>query len=95
MVQYEFTRIADYVVATDAKAFADEFLDGGDPWLVACSLAFGGGGGSLETLANLPNPDRRTGQIASKVKIPSICTEFGLQASSLPQMLRALGINDL
>lgn len=94
-VQASFTQIADYVLAIYAQAFADPFLDGADPWLVACAMTRGGRVVTLETMASLPNPDRRTGLINAKVKIPNICIQFGIQPASLPQMLRGLGVNDL
>lgn len=89
------TRVADYVVATYAKAFADAFLDGADPWLVAYGVAYGGQIVTGETSINQPNPDRGTGLINAKVKIPNICRVFEVEYIGLPAMLRALGVNDL
>ena len=94
-VQASFTRIADYVLAIYAQAFAHPFLDGADPWLVAYAMTHGGRVVTLETMANLPNPDRQTGRINARVKIPNICSQFGVQPASLPQMLRELGVDDL
>lgn len=94
-VQSSFRIVADHVLANYAQAFTHPFLDGADPWLVAYAMTRGGRVVTLETLANLPNPDRRTGLINSKVKIPNICNEFGVQLATLPQMLRELGVNDL
>lgn len=94
-VQASFTQIADYVLGIYAQAFADLFLDGADPWLVAYAMTHGGRVITLETMANLPNPNRQTGRIDSRVKIPNICSQFGVQIASLPQMLRELGVNDL
>ena len=93
--QASFTPIADYVLVIYSQAFADLFLDGADPWLVAYAMTYGGRVVTLETLASLPNPDRRTGLINSKVKIPNICNHFGVQLATLPEMLRELGVNDL
>jgi len=89
------TRVADYVVATYAKAFADTFLDGADPWLVAYAMAYGGSVVTRETTANQPNPSRATNRVESKVKIPNICHHFGVRLVSLSDMLRELGVNDL
>ena len=89
------TKVADYVVATYGKAFADDFLDGADPWLIAHAMAHGGRVVSRETTINQPNPNRNTNLVESKVKIPNICGIFEVQPVSLSEMLRELGVNDL
>lgn len=90
-----FTQVADYVVATYGKAFADVFLDGADPWLIAYAMAHGGSVVTGETTINQPNPSRATGRVEARVKIPNVCHHFDIRPVSLSVMLRELGVNDL
>ena len=93
--QEQFTHIADYVVSAYEPAFAEAFLDCADPWLIAYAVCLGGVVVTGEAFGNLPNPNRRTGLIGARVKIPNVCARFNVQVVSLAGMLRALGVTDL
>ena len=94
-VQAQFSRVSDYVRGRYTSLQSDEFISGADPWLISHALASGGSIVTNETPSQEPNPNRNTGLIDTKVKIPNVADHFGVETISLPTMLGALGVNDL
>ncbi len=87
--------IAGYVNNRYSEARANDFLSRADSWLIAHALTSGRRIVTNEKRANEPGPNRNTGLIDTRVKIPNVAQHFGVQIFSLQAMLRALGINDL
>lgn len=87
--------ISDYVERTYATDNAMEFMAGADPWLVAHAIESGGRVVTNELVTREPGPSRNTGLINTKVRIPNVAQQFGVARILLPDMLRALGVNDL
>ena len=94
-VQVQFSRVSDYVRRRYTSLQSDEFISGADPWLIAHALVSGGSIVTNETLSQEPGPNRNTGLIDTRVKIPNVAHHFGIETVSLPIMLRAMGVNDL
>ena len=94
-VQTQFTRVSNHVIRRYTPSQVDEFLGGADPWLIAHAIESGGSVVTNETPTQEPGPNRNTGLIDTKVKIPNVCRHFGVATVSLSAMLRALGVNDL
>ena len=80
-VQAVVNEIADYVNSRYPLHQAAKFLDGADAWIIAHAKAQGGRVVTFEVAA--PN--------SQKPKIPDICSEFGVQAIRLWNVLRELG----
>lgn len=87
--------ISDYVERTYAADNAMEFMAEADPWLIAHAIASGGRVVTNELVTREPGPSRNTGLINTKVRIPNVAQQFGVARISLPDMLRALGVNVL
>ena len=94
-VQNQVTQIADYVIERYSRHQVDEFLRGADPWLIAHAAVSGGQIVTNERKTDEPNPNRTTGLMDCKIKIPNIGYFFGVSTTSLTGMLRGLGVNDL
>ena len=94
-VEEALRQVVAYVVSTYEQAFADVFVGGADPWLIAHAMAQGGRVVSHEGSSQLPNPNRESGRSRARVKIPHVCTRFNVQCVMLHDMLRGLSINDL
>ena len=60
------------------------FLARADPWVIAHAYA---AGGSVVTL------EARVRDDSQKVKIPNVCTHFGVRSVTTYQMLRELGVS--
>ena len=94
-VEREYRRVVAYAMRTYAQAFVDPFADGADQWLIAHALAQGGRVVSHEAPSQQQNPNRQTGLIAARIKLPNVCEYYGIESVMLHEMLRALGVNDL
>ena len=75
----EFTPIADHVHGSCDRAEADGFLSGADPWIIAHAKC---GNGIVVT------QEKPVGADSKKVKIPNICTRFGVQHIDTVELLR-------
>ena len=64
-------------------------------WEIAHAIVSGGRVVTNEGRGNEPGPNRNSGLIDTKVRIPNVARHFGIATVSLPTMLRALGVNDL
>lgn len=64
-VQDEYKKIAHYVRQSYAVPWIEEFLDGGDAWVIACAMASGG------TVVTEESTSRK-----DKIRIPVICQHF-------------------
>ena len=91
----QYQSISTYVTRTYIGRNANDFLENADPWLIAHALASGGRIATNETSSQEPGPNRNTGLIDTRVKIPNIAHHFGVETVSLPTMLRAMGVNNL
>jgi len=80
-VQQAFKEIADYVEKRYQEHYAAAFLEGADPWVVAHARVDGSIVVTHETLV----PDD-----SSKIKIPNICRNFGVEYADPYRMLRML-----
>ena len=87
--------ISDYVERTYATNNAMEFMAGADPWLIAHAIESRGRIVTNESVTREPGHSQNTGLIDTKVRIPNVAQQFGVTRISLPDMLRALGVNDL
>ncbi len=77
-VQAVLSEISEYVTNSYERRWADEFLDGADPWLIAHAKVDGGKVVTLEVSA----------PAGKKAKIPDVAREFGVNTSDLLQFLR-------
>ena len=91
----QFEQVSAHVLRTYIGTNANDFLEKADPWLIAHAIASGGRIVTNERMSAEPGPNRNTGLIDTRVKIPNVARHFGIAAVTLPRMLRALGINDL
>ncbi len=80
-VQQSFQEIADYVNKRYQEHHAAVFLEGADPWVVAHAKVDNSIVVTHETLV----PDD-----SSKIKIPNICRNFGVEYTDPYRMLRTL-----
>lgn len=80
--QKEFIKIAQYVQSNFSQEEVNKFLSVADPWLIAKAKVLGATIVTHEVLA--PTNTK-------KVKIPNICTHFGVNYSNPFNMLRDLG----
>jgi hypothetical protein len=80
-VQQRYREIGEHVRASFTKPFADKFMNDADSWLIAHAAA---DGGSVVVTLEVPR-----GGLA--VKIPNICSHFGITCINHYEMLRALG----
>ena len=83
-VQAELREIANYVSGNFLISRAASFLRGADPWVIAHAMVTNG----VVVTQEARVPDNST-----KVKIPNICTVFGVESISTYQMLRELGVS--
>jgi hypothetical protein len=67
-VSNQMTRIADFVQAKYKRNQCEEFLTGGDPWLVATAKCIGG------TIVTGESRSRK-----QKIRIPTVCAAFGVK----------------
>jgi len=83
-IQTKFVEVADYVSKHPLykPSEKDRFLDGADPWLIATASVMGTTIVTHEALAP-PN--------TTKVKIPNIAKEFGVNYCNPYEMIRGLG----
>lgn len=80
--QAVFSKIANYVMTHDFDpANRDNFLQKGDPWLIAKAQTLG---------ATLVTQEARVSPNTRKVKIPNICMEFNVPCITVFEMLRRL-----
>lgn len=77
-----FTDIADYVMRRYPRRYADLFLSGADPWLIAQSKVEG---------AIVVTHEKLVPANSQKPKIPNISQEFGVDWRNLYEMMRELG----
>jgi hypothetical protein len=78
-VQDAYRRIADFARANYPMRLWDEFLDGGDAWIIASALSEGGGVVTEESTW-------RNG----KIRIPSVCKSFDVRCTNVVGMLAEL-----
>jgi hypothetical protein len=81
-IQNKYSTIAEYVEKNYSTAQAKFFLTGADGWLVASALSRKG---IVVTHEVLVGPD------STRVKIPNICRQFGVEFLNCFEMLRRLG----
>lgn len=84
VVQAALREIADYVNGNYTVSRAASFLRGADPWVIAHALATGG---------VVVTQEARVPPNSTKVKIPNVCTVFGVRSISTYRMLRELGVS--
>lgn len=80
-VQLAMTDVASFVQGQYESSQAKLFLDGADPWVIACAKAHGGEVVTFEVSA----------PASKKVKIPDVSRQFGVACVNTYQMLRSLG----
>ena len=80
-VQSVMSEVADFVEQTYESSQAKLFLDGADPWVIACAKAQGGVVVTFEVSA----------PAARKVKIPDVSSHFSVTCVNTYKMLRDLG----
>jgi hypothetical protein len=81
-VQQVFNKVADHVVATYQSPHSYNFLGVADPWVIAHAIE------SKGVVVTFEAKSVGTG----RVKIPNVCSDFGIPCMNLYAMLKALGI---
>ena len=79
-VQACYQQIANHVMTKYAERHANEFLKGGDGWVIAHAMAERG-------IVVTQESDKPT---KTKVKIPNVCKEFGVKCIDTYDMLEEL-----
>lgn len=80
--QKEFSKISQHVMNSNySQKEKDVFLGGADPWLIAKAKV-------LE--ATVVTQERKAGLNSKKIKIPNICSDFGVKFIDTFEMLRRL-----
>jgi len=84
-VQETFSKIAEYVVhnGTFHPAQAALFLKGADAWVISSAIADDG---------IVVTHEKLVGADSTKVKIPNVCKQFGVDCVTCYEMIRRLGI---
>ena len=83
-VQAALREIADYVNGNFMVSRAASFLRGADPWVIAHALVSDG---------IVVTQEARVPANSTKVKIPNICTVFGVESINTYRMLRELNVS--
>ncbi len=76
-----FGDISNYALSNYEQAEADFFLQAADPWVIAQAQADN---------AKVVTMEKLVGANSKKVKIPNVCSEFGVDWLNTYQMLREL-----
>ena len=74
------TKIADFVQSNYKRNQYEEFLVGADPWLIATAKCMGG------TVITGESKSRKR-----KIRIPTICAEFGVPSAEIWAMVQHFG----
>lgn len=78
-VQDAYRRVADFARANHPMRLWDEFLAGGDAWIIASALAHGG------TVVTEESTSRN-----GKIRIPGMCKNFDVRCTNILGMLAEL-----
>ena len=90
-VSSHYAQIAQYVAENYETQWVDEFLDGGDPWVIAHALA----GGHTVVTQEMPKGEQRDAKknlILGQIKLPNICQFFDVPWMGLFELMRNLNI---
>ena len=86
----EYSRIANLVNRLYEPHHIQDFLDGADPWVIACAKAHHLIVVTMETLKQ-EQRNRTSQRLEGRIKIPNICQRVGVSYINTFDLLRALG----
>ena len=85
-----YSNIANFVVERYEPQHVQLFLQGADPWVIACAYAHDITVVTMEKRKN-ETSNQRSGLISGRIKIPNVCEYFDVRCIDTFALLRELG----
>jgi hypothetical protein len=89
-----FRQVVDFInLRYESEHWVRLFLDGADPWVVAHAKAYDLIVVTMEGTKGSEEINSKTKRFQGKIKIPNVCSHFGVKCISTFDLIRALKIS--